>query len=320
VSRALARWPRARLFRLIFAQSTDGWWDVTETVAFALEARTTEELAELRPGAWERAKDWVLEMLGRTAELLTESDDAGDVARRGFDSGMSQDFGDASEVASPGAHALAKEAAAAAGDATDDPLLCSPAALLNSLPARVAALHGRGEGDVNAKRVWATLCCIAFLETLNVSWLWTDGNLYPEVEHTIIDAGREWLAGYAAERPALAEALEDGAVERAAQRAVRLWHRAWDARVNELRRSDAITAKRALSQAHHACTDIMRAFTMRHATLSVFLSEPLDGLQRWQMFIVIVTLVIEQLLINIWMCVCVCARLGHACRFPARFR
>jgi hypothetical protein len=295
---------------------------VSETVAFALEARTTEELAELRPGARERAKEWVLEMLGRTAELLTESDDAGDVARRGFDSGMSHDFGAVGDVAaSPGADALAKEAAVAAGDATDDPLLCSPVALLSSIPARVAALHGRGEGDVNAKRVWATLCCIAFLETLNVSWLWTDGDLYPEVEHTIVDAGREWLAGYAAERPALAEALEDGAVERAAQRAVRLWHRAWDARVNELRRSDAITAKRALSQAHRACTDIMRAFTMRHATLSVFLSEPLDGLQRWQMFVVIGTLVIEQLLINIWMCVCVLrARCHHACRFPARFR
>jgi hypothetical protein len=63
---------------------------------------------------------------------------------------------------------------------------------------------------------------------------------------------------------------------------VRLWHRAWEARVNELRRTEAVTAKRALSHAHRACTDLMRAFTTRHATLATFLSEPLDGLQRWQ--------------------------------------
>jgi hypothetical protein len=83
-------------------------------------------------------------------------------------------------------------------------------------------------------------------------------------------------------RPSLAAALADGELAAAAARTVRLWHRAWKARVNELRRSDAITAKRTLSQAHRAFTDLMRAFTTRHATLATFLSEPLDGLQRWQ--------------------------------------
>jgi hypothetical protein len=176
-------WPRARLFRLVLSQSADGYWDISETVAFALEARSTAELAELRRGAWERFKNGVTELLGRTAELLTEGD-AADIARHGFDSGGSQDDGGgggAAALDNPGAHALAKEAAAAAGDATDDPLLCSPAALLSSIPSRLAAVHGRGTGggkcteDVDAKRVWATLCCTAFLETLNVSWLWTDG-------------------------------------------------------------------------------------------------------------------------------------------------
>jgi hypothetical protein len=28
----------------------------------------------------------------------------------------------------------------------------------------------------------------------------------------------------------------------------------------------------------------MRAFTTKHETFATFLSEPLDGLQRWQMF------------------------------------
>ena len=35
--------------------------------------------------------------------------------------------------------------------------------------------------------------------------------------------------------------------------------------------------------------------------LQVFLSEPRDGLQRWQMFIILISVVISQLLVNIWM-------------------
>lgn len=29
--------------------------------------------------------------------------------------------------------------------------------------------------------------------------------------------------------------------------------------------------------------------------------QPLDGLQRWQMFMILVTLIISQLMVNIWM-------------------
>jgi len=32
-------------------------------------------------------------------------------------------------------------------------------------------------------------------------------------------------------------------------------------------------------------------------------SEPLDGLQRWQMWCIVLSLVLTQLLTNIWMCV-----------------
>ena len=30
-------------------------------------------------------------------------------------------------------------------------------------------------------------------------------------------------------------------------------------------------------------------------------NQPLDGLQRWQMFIILISVVISQLLVNIWM-------------------
>ncbi len=118
-----------------------------------------------------------------------------------------------------------------------------------------------------------------------------------------MDHSREWLERYAAKRPALAAALADGEMARAAGRIVRLWHVAWDRRVGELRRGDAITQSWGVSHVHRAATDIMRAFSTKHATFAVFLSEPMSGLLRWQMFAIIVTLVLSQLLVQIWMCV-----------------
>ena len=35
--------------------------------------------------------------------------------------------------------------------------------------------------------------------------------------------------------------------------------------------------------------------------MHTFLGEPLDGLQRWQMFMILITLIASQLLVNIWM-------------------
>ena len=81
----------------------------------------------------------------------------------------------------------------------------------------------------------------------------------------------------------------------------RLWVRTFELRVYELRGSPAIVAQRNLSQLHRTATEMMRALVMRHDTFSVFLSEPLDGLQRWQMFMILVSVVCSQLLVNIWM-------------------
>ena len=53
-----------------------------------------------------------------------------------------------------------------------------------------------------------------------------------------MDTACEWLDAYAAERPALAEALRDGALARRAKRTTLLWHRACDENVAKLRRSE----------------------------------------------------------------------------------
>ena len=53
--------------------------------------------------------------------------------------------------------------------------------------------------------------------------------------------------------------------------------------------------------------------------MQVFLSEPLDGLQRWQMFMIIVTLVCSHLLVNIWMFYAKAARFFCPTRCLLRF-
>jgi hypothetical protein len=67
-------------------------------------------------------------------------------------------------------------------------------------------------------------------------------------------------------------------------------------------------AQRNLSQTHRASTEILRALVTRHETFAVFLSTPMDGLQRWQLFMILISVIGSQLLVNIWMCVLAVAR------------
>ena len=52
-----------------------------------------------------------------------------------------------------------------------------------------------------------------------------------------------------------------------------------------------------------ACPALTPSRAPQNDTIRTFLSEPLDGLQRWQMFMILITLIISELLVNIWMCV-----------------
>ena len=282
-------WVKARLWRLILSQSADGFWSPTGTVAFALEARSAEEVASLKPTWLERLKDRLRDVV-ETAEEVDEIDDVLHL----FDGDAAQE--DGAQQAPPKQPSLMRASVrlqnTAAAEVTDDPLRCSARALLAAMPRRLAAL--RRDADVPVDRVWTTLCCIALLERLNVCWLCTDGDAYPREERTMVDAAREWIEAQGALHPALGAALEDGALAVAAARAVTMWHRAWMARVNELRRSSPVREQQTLSQAHRACTEIVRAFCTKHDTCAIFLSEPLCGLQRWQMWTILVTLVINQ--------------------------
>jgi len=148
----------------------------------------------------------------------------------------------------------------------DCPLTNYDTSVTDVMPHRLARLEA---GGVDAKRVWTTLCCTSLLEDLPFSFIWGDGDTYPEEERTIVDAGREWIERHAIEHPALAEALADGLLEKRAKTIIHAWHATQERRVEELRRSDGITQQMAASQTHRTITGIVRAFCTQNDTFAV---------------------------------------------------
>jgi hypothetical protein len=262
--------------RIIFSQQPDGAWDATSTLAFALEARTLAEISALPNSWWNRLMAVVNTMLGM---VTGESEDARDAFQnqlKAVNDDMAPVGLDAADAdASASRHASLMRTAK---DVQDCPLTCHANSITSMMPLRLAAVAAEDAG-VDARRAWATLCCIAALERLPVTSLWGDAEIYPEEERTIVDAGREWLEAHAEEHPALAEALEDGKLMKRAVTVTGLWRKVNKRRVHELRRSKAILQEMNASQAHRTLTGIYRAFVSRHSTFRVFLSEPLDGLK-----------------------------------------
>jgi hypothetical protein len=308
---------QARLWKLILSQSPEGWWDATHSVAFALEARALTEVASLKLTWLEALKDRLTDVAelagdlanGEVSDSMFRSDGHQDVADDATDSSpaggttppppphdassVPQQAATRTRLARLDSMAAAYTAAPAEEEVSDDPLVCSADAVRACMPRRLAALAA-AQPEVEVERVWTTLCCVAFLESLSVSWLATDGDLYPAEERTVVDAAREWVEAHAKLHPPLAAALADGALAKVASRTVGLWHRAWDRRVGELRRTHGITDHLSISYLHRSGCELMRAVCTKHETFSVFLSAPLDGLQRWQMWMIVITLVIEQ--------------------------
>ena len=312
---------RARLLRLVFSQAPDGSWDASASTAFALQARhTTEVFAASHPEAAAAAKG------GKPAR----GGGGGSGAGGGCFGGASASPADASARKSARVHhtpGYASESesdgeefdpeagcAADAGAAclsggprslggieeetADCPLAgCTRAALMSCCPLSLSAL----DADDAPGRVWATLCAIALLEQLDISWLAGRGDLFGGSERTIVDAATSWLTAHSKARPRVAAALVDRTLAKAARRAIAGWERAWGDRVGELRRSDAIVAQRPQSHVDRTLSAAVVAVRTKHELFATFFSEPLDGLQRWQRWMVVVTCVLSSLFVNIWM-------------------
>ncbi len=279
-------WVKARLWKLILSQSPQGFWDPTHTVAFSLEARSVKEVSTVKPTLLERIKDRLADFGDVADDLLAHGDD-----------GLEGEATQARESVQAPLGSMAPQTEEAQ-EVSDDPLFCSSSAIVDAMPRRLAALGP----ECQPARVWATLCCIGLLQTLNCTWLWgptsDNGDAYPPQERTIVDAGREWVEQLAAEQPALAAALADGALAKAGVQTVARWHRAWERRVDELRAGEAVTKTMLTAHAHRTTVEMMRAVCTKHETMAVFLSAPLDGMQRWQMWMILLSVIASQLLVN----------------------
>ena len=259
-----------------------GYWDASTTTAFALEARDAKETQELPLTPMRK----LLTLLGGMAEMAVDAGDSGDDGARHANDSTAMDDVMSTLTDVRNAHRTKSGTKAVDVDLHDDgsfrdsrssmprrsvstaraaalsdcPLTFSVSAISRSLP--VALLRLRAEDpSINVVRVWTTMLCIYVLERMNVSWIWGDGNLYPEQERTIVDGAREWIEIYAHEHPALFSVLEDGSVRRAAEKVAILWHRAAEQRVLDLRRAPAIRLQMHRSHVHRTLTSIVRAVT-----------------------------------------------------------
>jgi hypothetical protein len=209
------RWlARARLWRLILSQNTQGYWDASTTTAFALEARDAKETQCLPSTLFDR----ILGLLGGVAEIVAtvdvedggrHEDDASAIddivadveetrhSRRittDAQHNAAQDEGEPppSTPRSLAAHpSLARRSVSMATAAAlhDCPLSFCVNGIKRSVPRALTRLRGIEEPSsaINVERVWATMCCIATLERQNCSWIWGDGDIYEEAERTIVD-------------------------------------------------------------------------------------------------------------------------------------
>jgi hypothetical protein len=178
-------WVKARLWKLILSQAPSGFFEPSSSVAFALEARSVNEVAQLKTTFIERLQDKLANM-GDVAEDLASGDIAGALGGR-----AAQDVGGVTPTPEEErAHMQTRTQQQrrlstwdsmrpgrdAPDEVHDDPLLCSPHALLAAMPRRLEELqHASAVDALLMQRVWTTMCCIALLETLNYSWLDTDG-------------------------------------------------------------------------------------------------------------------------------------------------
>lgn len=172
--------PRARLWRLILSQNTEGFWSDSTTTALVLEARNADEVAVLPETLLERIINVFKALIESNAESNadgvggldarheTEDDELGEIQ-----AAKEQDHTDKSQDKEP------------RNLMSDNPLDCSVSAIGHAMPSALANLKPCDAPLGVLHRIWTTMCCIAVLERLNVSWVWGDGDLYDPGERYV---------------------------------------------------------------------------------------------------------------------------------------
>ena len=147
--------------------------------------------------------------------------------------------------------------------------------------------------------MWTTLLVLNVLEGQVEMLLFSDDT--DPLERTVVDAARQWLDATAARFPLLRPLLEEDELPARAELVMARWNMVIAHRIAELRRSETVTQYMSIAHVQRIGSSLVHKVVTKHDTFSTFLKPPLDGLSRWQLFMILITLVMSGLMINIWM-------------------
>ena len=160
-------------------------------------------------------------------------------------------------------------------------------------------VHFDALGVPLAEKVWTTLLVLNVLQDQVEMLLFSDDT--DPLERTVVDAARQWLDATAARFPLLQPLLADEELPAKAALVMSRWDMVISHRIAELRRSETVTQYMAIAHVQRIGSNLVHKVVTKHDTFSTFLKPPLDGLSRWQLFMILITLVMSGLMINIWM-------------------
>ena len=275
---------KARLWRTVLLQRSDGSWSLTQSLAAAVEAHAPCE--DIKPPARKTTRPLFKRFMAAVAIVsdgadVEVADEVGDVLSEADEGDLGQDDED---VLSKTAKELR----------SDDPLQFSRAAMRDHLPAVLAALGRQG---VHTTRVWATLLAMVALEDMPISWLISEDE--DPVERTVVDAADAYLRAQGEEHPALGELLRSGELHNAARRARKQWTRLMEAKVGAVRKAEVTKALRSVEYVERASARFVLSLMTEHDQFSTFLDESAE-IMRWQRWMILMTLVCSALLVSIW--------------------
>jgi hypothetical protein len=249
----------ARTWRFILLQRADGSWDLSDSLAFALGAHE----GPLPPPNNSR--------LARMRSCLGQMDDLEEAEEAG------PDFTSSASLLTSKSDELE--------NVRDCPLTYYRAALVGRMPRELAELR-------DAEAVWGTLLAMLYLERSPASWMVTEDE---EDEVTMVDAARRYLLARCRKSRRLRHLLKSGKPHEAALKALRRWQAAREDAIARTRTAESVSSHRGLHLAQRAVSRIAKSCQTDHDTFSVLLDSS-SFIQRWQRWMVLMTVLIAALL------------------------
>ena len=297
-----SRWlSKARMWRLLYLQRADGGWDLSDGIAFALEARSGEPIEDTK---------CLVARVGRIVALAAAALNPGQTGGLGVTDALVRD----------GTTSCKKRAIMTLGEswpdddgecswrnvndainAGDCPLTFSRDAIKERMPLDLASLGSgriselasrrlselrvaaddtpaRQAESLPAARVWATVLALAALEDMEHSWLYDEEE---PIERTIVDAGMAYLQRLAKDSPTLNSMLRSGDLQASARHTRGVWALLLDQAVAGLRNASAARNFEKLEHSQRASARFVRSLMIEHSQFATFLDASC-AVMRWQ--------------------------------------